>query len=166
MKKVKKVAVVVLALALSMMLMAFAPAMAASPKKIPVTAVTFNQVNNTPETRTTNGGIIHTVFERTGNVRLTIDGQAPIVGTLSEVVHTMNNTKTGEAVGQNFDAVWTFAGGSFEGVKQTRISTVPTFSLDQHVVFQGSGIFEGQTLMLSQEAPPFPPTYTGFLLIH
>jgi hypothetical protein len=149
--------------------MAVAPAFAEPAQKIPVTAVTFNQVMGVPEKDwTTDGGIIHRVISRTGNVKLTIDGQAPVVGTLTESVHTMINTKTGEMVVQN-DCIWTFPMGSFEGVKQTRVAGSSPEVVDemwQHAVFQGSGIYEGFKLMLLVEAPPFPPTYTGFLLMH
>jgi hypothetical protein len=155
---------------LPLLMLALVPTILAEPaQKIPVTAVTFNQVNGPfAKDWTTDGGIVHRVFTRTGNVMLAIDGQAPIVGTLSEGVHTMINTKTGEMVIQNFDAIWTFTGGSFAGVKQTRVTgNYPVVDeLEQHVVFQGTGIYEGCTLMLSVDAPPFPPTYIGTMLVH
>jgi hypothetical protein len=142
-------------------------AVAEPAQKIPVTAVTSGASNTIIEERTTNGGIYHSISTRDGGtVTLTKEGQAPIVGTYSEVVHLTRNTKTGETVIQNFDAVWVFTGGSFEGLKQTRITSGTPLTIEQHAVFQGTGIFEGQTLMLSQEAPPYPAIYTGILLIH
>jgi hypothetical protein len=143
--------------------------LAESAQRVSVTAVTFNQVMGEPERDwTTDGGIIHRVLTRTGNVKLTIDGQTPIVGTLTETVHTMINTKTGEMIIQNLECTWTFPGGSFEGVKQTRVTGSSPDVVDemwQHAIFQGSGIYEGCKLMLSVEAPPFPPTYRGTMLI-
>jgi hypothetical protein len=169
-EKVKSVSIgIVTVFAFLMIFAAVLPVMAAPEQKIPVTAVTSNQVNGTPEAWTTDGGITHSMYTRTGTITLTIDGQAPIVGTLSEVAHSMINTKTGKFVGQNFDCVWTFTGGSFEGTKQTRITADANgkyLTLEQHVVFQGSGVFDGYTMKLTQEAPPFPPIYTGSLLIH
>jgi hypothetical protein len=155
---------------LPLLMLTLVPTILAEPaQKVTVTAQTFNQVNGEPEKDwTTDGGIVHTVYVRTGDVKLTIDGQAPIIGTFSETEHLTVNTKTGESVIQSYD-VWTFAGGSFEGIKQNRIETSgPTtiISLEQHAVFQGSGVYEGSTLMLSQEAPPFPPIYTGTMLVH
>jgi hypothetical protein len=163
----KKIAICFLLLALSTLLMAVAPVFAEPAQKIPITMVHAGSTVIT-ETRQTNGGIFHYEGIRTGTCTLNIQGQAPLVGTYSESVHEVVNTKTGEVVIQNF-AVLTFAGGSFEGMKQNRVSSSgPTTitALDQHAVLHGTGIFEGQTLMVSQEAPPFPPIYTGFLLKH
>jgi hypothetical protein len=155
---------------LPLLMLAIVPTILAEPaQKTPVTAITYNQVNGASETWTTEGGIMHTIAQRTGNVMLTIEGQAPIEGTISETVHAMVNTKTGKSVIQNFDSTWTFPGGSFQGVKQVRTEySSPTVvaQVNQHVVFQGTGIYEGCTLMLSVDAPPFPPTYVGTMLVH
>jgi hypothetical protein len=164
----------VLALVL-LMLFAVLPVMAASPKKIPVTAITSNQVTGLPEKEwTTDGGIIHQQGRlRTGVITLTIDGQAPLVGVLSELMDFTTNTKIGELKACAHKCVFTFAGGSFEGVKTLRMTSDPVtkaiLEQEQHAVLQGSGAFEGCTLMLSQDweltSPPVPKVYTGFLLI-
>ncbi len=152
------------------MLIMVAPALAEPAQKIPVTVETFGGTNVPSETRETNGGIIHQEAIRAGNVRLTIDGQAPIIGTYSEFVHITINTKTGEVMIQNSD-VLTFPGGSFEGIKQTRQETAgPTtvLAVEQHAVLQGSGAFNGQILMISMDwvqGDPLPRLYSGFLLI-
>lgn len=60
--------------------------------------------------------------------------------------------------------------GTFEGQWEFKsvgwyINPTPhTGPSEGQVVLQGSGIFEGQTLMLDSTAPPL--TFTGYLLIH
>jgi hypothetical protein len=167
MKKLFLLSAIVLLVLLTAM-----PVMADSPKTIPVTAKTYSQTEDHTNDRVlvTDDGIVHvwgTV--RTGSVDLTIDGQPKITGTLREIVDLMKNPKAGIIVIQNRECVWTFAGGSFEGEKQTRMTIDENgkiLTVEQHVVFQGSGIFEGCTMKLTQEIPPVPPMYAGTILIH
>jgi len=155
---------------IALMLTLVAPALAEPAQRIQVTVETSGGSNIPSETHQTNGGIIHQEAIRTGNVKLTIDGQTPIVGTYSETVHITINTKTGDVVLQNSD-VLTFPGGTFEGIKQTRqVTAGPTtiLSIEQNAVFQGYGTFDGQKLMISMDwaqGDPTPRLYTGILLI-
>jgi len=158
-----------------LMLIIALPVMAESPKKIPVTLVTSGTSNSPPEkTWTTEGGIVHSQGAvRTGGATLTIDGQVPLVGTVTEDLGpSVINTKTGEMVGHALKCVFTFPGGSFEGVKITKATyeNGKNVATEQHSVLQGSGVFEGCTLVLSQDweltTPPMPKVYTGFLLTH
>jgi hypothetical protein len=62
-------------------------------------------------------------------------------------------------------AVLTFTGGTFEGVTQRKIIGWPVPSyFEDHMVLQGTGDFEGQTLKLSYEGGP-PPVAEGCLII-
>jgi len=142
-----------------------------------VTARTFGQVDSPPEKiTTTDGGIIHMQgVTRTGNVILTINGQTPLTGKEMEVMDFMINTKTLEIEAHSHKLVFTFVGGTFEGQKTSKetgvisIRQIPE-TLEQHTVMQGSGIFEGQTLMLTENwvkaTATGPPIYEGSLLIH
>jgi hypothetical protein len=168
----KKIAILIFGLIVISLLTT--PVIAASPKKIPVTAGTYAQVNSEPEKEwETEGGIVHEQgIVRTGNVMLNIEGQVPLIGTETEVMNIVENTKTGRTVVHSQKLVFTFEGGYFEGVKQSEeFNALPLeFTLEQHAVLQGFGAFEGQTLMLTQywslEMWPNPPVYEGYLLIH
>jgi len=168
----KKIALLIFGLIVTSILIT--PVIAASPKKIPATARTYAQVNSEPEKEwETEGGILHEQgIVRTGNVMLNVQGQAPLIGTEMEALDIVENTKTGKTVVHSQKLVFTFEGGYFEGVKQSReFNALPLeFTLEQHVVLQGFGAFEGQTLMLTQYWSlamwPNPPVYEGFLLTH
>ena len=168
----KKIALLILGLVVISLLTA--PVIAVSPQKIPVTARTYAQVNSEPEKEwETEGGILHEQgIVRTGNVMLNIQGQVPLIGTEREAMNIVENTQTGRTVVHSQKLVFTFEGGYFEGVKQsTEFNALPLeFTLEQHVVLQGFGVFEGQTLMLTQYWAlamwPNPPVYEGFLLTH
>jgi hypothetical protein len=167
----KKLAIIFLFLALSMLSIAAVPVFAEPAQKVSVIAQTFNQVNAAPEKIwTTNGNILHMQgVVRTGEVWLKVGEEPAIYGTMVESTQTVVDISTGMVISQNHKTIWTFADGSFEGVKIVKQETAgPTtiLEMNQHAVLKGSGIYEGYTLMLSMEAPPFPPTYTGTLLIH
>jgi hypothetical protein len=176
----KAIVIIPVLLLLVCMLLTIIPVNADAAQQIPAKLVTSKQVRDAPEkTWTTEGGITHVQGEvQTGVATLTIGTQTPLVGTEREVFDVNVNTKTGEAVVES-KLVLSFTVGSsvgtFEGVKQTRqsgqspIPNVP-LTLEQHTVLQGAGVFEGQTLMLSQDwtytIPLTQPTYLGTLLIH
>jgi hypothetical protein len=162
----KKTIVAFLVLSLMMMLAMFAPAMAGPAEKLVVTADTYNQVNDYTNMREiiTDDSIIHRWgIIRTGDVDLTIDGET-IVGELYEVVDVVSNTKTNEVLTHFSPCVWSFVEGSFEGVKQAHFRRDPDGNVifTQHVIFQGTGIFEGCTLMM--ERPPIGGGYVGIML--
>lgn len=157
--------------------LAIAPTMATPAQQIPVKLVTSKQVNSEPvKSWTSDDGILHEQgIVRTGVATLTIDGQVPLVGTEREVIDDMIDKNAGTSVGHS-KLVLTFTGGTFEGVKQTRtsggLSPLPgvPMVLEQHTVLQGTGAFEGQTMMLTQyweyKLPLSPPVYVGTLIIH
>jgi hypothetical protein len=153
-------------LTLLLLTVTVAPVLADSPKKIPATARTYNQSNDETNEREviTNGGIDHSWnVIRTGMVDLTIDGQPKITGNLYEVADQVLNTKTGEIVVHFSPCIWSFSGGSFEGVKQAHFRIDPDGNVifTQHLVFHGTGIFEGYTLIMER---PLTGGYVGYLL--
>jgi hypothetical protein len=109
-----------------------------------------------------------------GMVTLNIPGQPPLIGTSSSVVNgkiTFEHPEPGpwlEAVGiMHLKMVWTFTGegttGTFEGQMNRKGIGMPMTYIEAHMVLQGTGDFEGQTLMLSYAGPP-PLNWEGFLL--
>jgi hypothetical protein len=157
-------------------MVAVSPAMAEPAQLIPVTARTSGQTDSLPEkVITTDGGIIQMQgVTRTGRVTLTIDGQTPIVGTEEEVMDFSINTNNLEIVAHSHKLIFTFAGGTFEGQKTSMetgvisIRQIPQ-TLVQHTIMHGTGIFDGQKLMLTEDwalaTATGPPIYSGFLII-
>ena len=173
----KRMMILIPLLALLMLFAVVAPVLAEPAQKLPVTLVTSGAFSGLPEKIwTTDGGIIHSQGQiRGGVVTLTI-GQGPaIVGTYSENGDSITNTKTHEMIINFNKMVVTFPGGSFEGAKTARFTSeirngVPvTIAQEQHAVLQGSGIYEGQTLKISQDwvltVPAVPKVYTGVLIV-
>ena len=75
------------------------------------------------------------------------------------------NTKTGEAV-FHYLVIWTFEGGSFEGVMQSRLESYPQpyEYYEIHCILKGTDAFKGQTLHLSYEGSTIAPVWNGYLL--
>ena len=96
----------------------------------------------------------------------------PIYGTIRAEVNVKIDTQLGVTTSHYLKWLITFPvqtgvteAGAFEGVHTYSIDTTPTLSGQGHAVLQGSGGFEGQTLMLKMELPPLPPVWKGDLLI-
>ena len=148
------------------------PVMAAPAQRIPVTLVLSNVGQDDFEKQwLTNGGIRHNIGgPRWGTALLTIEGQDPLEGTYLELANMIINTKTGALItcDREGKTVLTFDDGSFEG-KIHHFITIDggVIARRKHGVLQGSGVFEGCTLKLSQdwELGDGTPTYTGFLLV-
>jgi hypothetical protein len=111
--------------------------------------------------------------EGAGVVTLNIPGQDPLSGTSSSVINGKitftQEAPDPEALGIiHLKMVWTFTGegktGTFEGQMQRKAIGVPLTYVEAHMVLQGTGDFEGQTLMLSAEGPGMPVNWVGFLL--
>jgi hypothetical protein len=105
------------------------------------------------------------------NVVLKIDG-VPIYGTVRAEVNVMIDPNTGVTTTHYLKWLITFpvqtgvaVEGAFEGVHTYFIDTTPSISIVGHAVLQGSGGFEGQTLMLKVVFPPGPLVWKGDLLI-
>jgi hypothetical protein len=168
--------VLVFAVALIIVVMLATPVMAEPAQKIPVTAELYDKIRGDPEKIwRTNGGTTHVQGAvTTGKIRLTIDGQDPLEGTYWYSNSYVVNTKWALAAQHMHKWVLSFEGGSFEGQK-TRFSTFEpgtggkvVWTIKQHTVLQGSGVFKGWTLKLSMDwvqGDPLPRIYTGFLLI-
>jgi hypothetical protein len=141
-----------------------------------------------PETGINKGEILHIYAVTGGAVNLGNDGV--MVFTSSSNLTAIINTKTGEGV-IHFEMIWTakFGGGTFEGQVNGKIidyTYAPTGYLPDgtafpakfgwagsvHTVFQGSGEFEGQTLMLDGTRERLTPAsftglmWEGYLLTH
>ena len=151
-----------------------APVMAKPAQRIPVTVVLSNVGQDPYEKQwLTNGGIVHNIGgPRWGTAILTIEGHDPLEGTYSELANSNLNTKTGALItcDREGKTVLTFDDGSFEG-KIHHFITLDAgwlvIARRKHGVLQGSGVFEGCTLTISQdwELGDGTPTYTGFLLV-
>ena len=111
-----------------------------------------------------------------GTVTLNIPEQDALIGTLTgEWIGTVKFSQfppdpNAEAV-IRAKAVWAFTGegttGTFEGVSHSKWIGFPTpfmSYISYHMVLQGTGDFEGQTLKLSCEGAP-PPVLEGYLVI-
>jgi hypothetical protein len=145
------------------------PVMAAPATKIEgVTATAM--VTQTPNPgfphMVSDGTISHGKGTSTGTVTLNIPGQDPLVGDWAGEWISMGNFKKDPAelviMGK---MVWTFTGGTFEGIIQRLIIGWPVpLYFEDHMVLQGTGDFKEQTLKLSYEGAP-PPVAEGYLVI-
>lgn len=169
--KVKLVATLILLLALLLPIFVIEPAFAISEQKIPATAtLRFPTVTPAERVILTNGGIEHFFgTSMTFQVVLTLDepfdGQTAFTGRVTKTYDFTTNSKTGSAVYHSTSLVWTFQGGSFAGILQARQRVDPSglsLTYEESLVMQGSGIFKGCTLKLSQMN--YQP-YTGLLLV-
>ena len=105
------------------------------------------------------------------NVALKING-VPIYGTVYAEVNVKIDPNTGVTSTHYLKWLLTFpvqpgveVEGAFAGVHTYFIDTTPSISVVGHAVLQGSGGFEGQTLMLKVVFPPGPLVWKGDLLI-
>ncbi len=176
----KKDAVVVLPLILVVLFTMVLPVFAESPKKIPVKVVIRSKIETSSMTETNPGEIQHVDLEWEGNIRLYIPvtSASYISGTyddeisgvrILDVPGGIEHSNVNEGV-FHFHEVWTFGtGNTFEGIAQVKTDGAGFSKYEAHIVLQGSGIFEGQKLILSSTFPPVlpdrAPTYYGDLLI-
>ena len=103
----------------------------------------------------------------THSITLNVLGESPytLTGTADVVSNGMMNLETG--MGEFHDySVWSFPGreGTFEGETHFVLTEGFTYMPLLHMVLQGRGVFEGQTLTLSYEGPLAGMVMTGFLL--
>lgn len=154
-------------------LLAFAalstPVMAAPAEKIPAT---LNFGVPTPmglpeKTWTTKGEVLQIRGIPTSYIIiLTIQGEPSLIGVDTNILNAQHNLKTDVRI-LHYDVVWTFSEGTFEGILTLKIqnnSLNPIFwYYSAHLVFQGTGAFNGETLMLSYEGP-FALEWEGFVL--
>jgi hypothetical protein len=105
------------------------------------------------------------------NVVLKIDG-VPMYGTVRAEVNVKTDPNTGVTSTHYLKWLITFpvqpgvdVEGAFEGVHTYFVDTTPSVTIEGHAVLQGSGGFEGQTLMLKVVYPPGPLVWKGDLLI-
>ena len=113
------------------------------------------------------GTIGHTKGTSFGTVTLTIDG-VPMGGVWAGEFITAGNFKKDPAeIVIRGKLIWTFTGGTFEGIIQRTIIGYPpgpsSIFID-HAVLKGTGDFKGQTLKLSFEGTP-PIIQEGYLII-
>ncbi len=184
----KKLLAIISSVFIVLMLISFLAVVAAEPavrKTAEFTIRTAAVQNTAPERTVTSDdgithqfGIIRTVplesivnGNPVKNVVLKING-APIYGTVRAEVNVMIDAKTGVTTTHYLKWLITFpvqtgvtVEGAFEGVHTYFIDTTPSVSVVGHAVLQGSGGFEGQTLMLKVVFPPGPIVWKGDLLI-
>ena len=144
-----------------------APTVMANPStKTPVTATSVRIGVIPGEKWTTEGGITQIRGQQvTYEVTLNILGESSLVGLSSNVWNGRVNPKTGKML-IHYETVWTFPGGSFEGVIQSQLeSSPPPYEYYEiHGILKGTGVFEGQKLTLSYEGSTTDPKWTGILL--
>ena len=166
-----------IALAVFFLAMLIIPVMAAPATKIEgVTATIIAAIIPDPASlRIVNHNIVFNKGTGAGTITLNIPGKDPLLGTSS-------STWSGRSKWTDFPnpdpeatnvvrgkIVFTFPGGTFEGMTHVKSKGLPPFPpfglyVEYHMVLQGTGDFEGQTLKLSYEGAP-PPVYEGCLII-
>jgi hypothetical protein len=161
--------VLVIAVALMAVAMLATPVLAKPAQKIDFTAQLTNIGSTVVDTFTTPSGIEHRdvlgwgiITSWTGAEESTFLGAAT-----SSVISVTNNLNTGTGV-IKFDMTWHLTGGTFEGNVIGHLDGVgPTAAqTDLHGVFQGTGDFKGQTIILNGNKPSGQPfTWTGTIII-
>jgi hypothetical protein len=171
----KKVAVFLLMLTLLVVLLTAGTTFADSPKKTLVKATVTDTDMESQVIEMNPGEIRHIDMVWTGTIDLYIPetSTTPISGTYRDEITGMRvwnvpggveHSRLYEGV-YHFKEVWTFPGGTFEGIAQVQTHG-PSFTVfESHIVLQGTGVFEGQKLYLSLQRPPTPTSYFGELLI-
>jgi hypothetical protein len=164
----------VLGIAVALLLAAMFVAPVFAKRKVAVTATQMGGGASGGESWMADDGILQfRGATGAGMVTLNIPGQTPLVGaSSSEISGKITFTQEPpdpEAEGLiHLKMKWTFTGegttGTFEGQMQRKGIGVPVISyLEAHMVLQGTGDFEGQTLILSYAGPP-PLNWEGFLI--
>jgi hypothetical protein len=188
-EKVKrKLSVLIAGLALLMVVAAVSPVMACGPRrcvrrgfeKIPVSTSYGPTDPPTPVGAPTKTVTIDDKFKiewgRTfhfqNNVTIRSTPEVKLVGTMDIVRCTITNL---EITYDKFvlryidDVVWTFEGGTFEGKSVWEITRLPTPTKSEwpvttlYYVLRGTGIFKGQTVVLSYDGPLGELVFNGFL---
>jgi hypothetical protein len=168
-------------LVITVLLLTFAllsiPVMAAPATKIEgVTAILEAALIPDPASlRMVDHNIVFNEGTSAGTITLNIPGKDPLVGTSSGT--WSGRSKWTDFPNPNPEAtnvvrgkmVLTFTGGTFEGtthIKSKGLPPLPPFGIytEYHMVLQGTGDFEGQTLKLSYAGAP-PPVFEGCLII-
>ncbi len=172
----KKRSVLVPLLVFLMLFAVVAPAMAESPKKIPVKTVVISTRVIIGSIVTNPGEIRHLddmIWEGVIDLYIPETSSTPLRGTSRDVLDGMRVVDVPGGVEHSdvnfgvvhFRRVLTFGDGAFEGILTLK-TYGPGFTVfESHCVLQGSGDFKGQTLSLSSVVPPGPPTGHGELLI-
>ncbi len=172
----KKVAVVALAFALLIVTFAAVPVMAkpSVEQKVPI-KVTFSITSSTVVERwLTGGNISHRLLNQVWSVELTIgDSLTPITGTATVVRDTdYRYTKPGgvdQIINDDYEFSFPTEEGGFEGHSHSLLTDwnagpPATYDIAVHVLLQGTGEFEGQTLNAWQNGPGTIPLWEGYLL--
>ena len=123
--------------------------------------------------------IIHAKGTSTGTVTLNIPGQDPRPGTWNGEWVTRNKGSNYPDPDPEAELIitgkvtLTFTGGTFKGVIQRTITgwtlgpppgPIASTTFEDHMVFHGTGDFQGWTLKLSYEGP-LPPVAEGYVII-
>lgn len=138
-------------------------------EEVTVTAVVTQTPNEGFPRLVSHDTIGHTKGTSTGTVTINIPGQQdPLVGVWNGEFVTRGKFSLDPAeVLIRGKLVWTFPGGTFEGIVQRMIIGYPpgpsSIFID-HAVLHGTGDFRGQTLKISFEGTP-PIIQEGTLLI-
>jgi hypothetical protein len=127
------------------------------------------------ETWVTDGGIVQIRGQQIIHSALTTIGSTTYTVYVNAVIDATFNTETGE-FNSRIDDVWYIGSqgspNGFAGRTEAKwfgVTTLPPTTsanwLTEHMVLQGFGSFEGQTIMMSHDGPAPFGTLTGYCLI-
>jgi hypothetical protein len=144
-------------------------------QKLPISLKFTNSATTNPGTFNLNNGNIGQKRDSAGSytVELSIDGADPIVGvSVTEVPISVYNMIKHQRFTIHEIHVMDFPteDGGFEGNVLLRFTDVASlvpgafdYHLEAHGTFQGTGAFEGQTIVASYDGPAYG-TWAGYLL--
>ena len=165
--------ILIIAVAFLAMAMLATPAMAKT-QKIAVTHSGADISSTTATSSRSIGGdppkfwIGHGVTVTIGTLTLTQDANPgeTLVGTGYSELMVIKNLETG-VIKHFAKGVWTFPGGTFEGVYRyevTKPGPYPTWTFKlTHCILHGTGVFQGQRLVMSYDGLFADAQWTGFL---
>ena len=114
------------------------------------------------------GTISHGKGTSVGTVTVNIPGKTPLNGIWNgEFVSNGHWKEDPDVLNIRGKLVWTFTGGTFEGVVQRKITGLPISGssyFKDNAVLRGTGDFQGQTLKLTFEGYP-PVIQAGYIII-
>jgi hypothetical protein len=152
-KKVMAIAVAIMAVAILA-----APVLAAPAERIDVTITHTQGMPSNPAGKTTPSGIWQT-RERTWEISVTINipDETPLTGTIHNVMNTRYFSARDKTIDVSNASLEISTGDTFEGViKFTWVGLYTdmfTAEIEVNGVLHGTGIYQGQTLMIACSGP-------------
>lgn len=178
----KEISIIVIGLVLLMLLAFVSPVMAYNTggqrngfEKVPASQVTGATITpqSAPSRTLTIGDKFLVKIGMTGSVGTSLVlPEETLVGISNYVRRTVENLETGVIIYIS-DVVWSYPGGAFEGKFIYQLTRLPSPATPGDwpmkvlsCVLQGTGVFKGQTLILSFEGIVRGSVLTGYLYRH